>query len=386
MVAVLGIDVVDIARIVGLSVLAGLTAAVVAFVYRVYFRDRVATGITVLAAISSVALYLNTKTAFAQVMQGQTDLLEFGAVVFNVTAFAAAVAVSPAGQRVGDRAAMGTSAFLGAREIEGDVGQIVQAVGRVVAVEVPDTIHDIDSYDPVTDEVKAEVAGKTFLFPRRLTVEDLRGRVANRLKDDYDIGYVDVDLAADGTVEYIALGRRASGLGPTLGPGTAAAAVTADPPNAASPGDLVQVWTREEPHERVATGEIRGVAGDTVTLALDDQDAAKIAGNDYRLVTLPGEQAAERQFVSVLRAADETMAAVDIAENAALAGKTVADVETTVAAIRPVSGTITPIPRRNRALAAGDTLYVLGRPDAIRRVETAASKPDATAGKATDDA
>lgn len=373
MVDFLGVDVVDIARIMGLGVLALLVSSIVAFVYRVYFRERVATGITVLAGISSVALYLNTKTAFAQVMQGETALLAFGAVVFNVTSFAVAAIVSPVGRRTGDRAALGTTAFLGAREVEGDVSQIVQAVGRVVAVEMPSTIQDIDGYDPVTEEVKAEVAGKTFLFPRRLTVEELRARVVNRLKDDYDVGYVDIDLKPDGAVEYLALGRRVSGLGPTLGPGTAAVAVTADPPNTASPGDLVQVWSQGDARERIATGEIRGVSNDVVTLSLDEQEATKIAGNDYRLVTLPGEQAAERQFVSMLRGADETMAVVDVAAGAPLADGTIGDVEATVIAVRRPSESVTPIPRRTRELDAGDILYVLGRPDVIRRTEAAAT-------------
>jgi len=131
----------------------------------------------------------------------------------------------------------------------------------------------------VTAETRRELAGKTFIFPRRLTVEELEERVAARLKDDYEVGYVDVELARDGTVSYLALGRRTAGVGPTLPPGTAAVAVTADPPNAAAAGDLVQVWRTDGDRPKpVTTAELRAVHDDTVTLSLDEYDAQSLAG------------------------------------------------------------------------------------------------------------
>ncbi|WP_370683981.1 TrkA C-terminal domain-containing protein, partial [Halobacterium hubeiense] len=147
------------------------------------------------------------------------------------------------------------------------------------------------------------------------------------------------------------------------------------PPNAAGPGDLVQVWrprTDEQPAERVATAEIRATHEDTVTLSLDEYDARNLAGGDYRLLTLPYEPGADRQFASLLRAADETMVVVTVAAGSALDGTAVETVEGTVVAVRGDAG-VDAIPSASRVLAAGDTLYVVARPDVARRVDAAAA-------------
>lgn len=374
----------DVLRIVALVFLAFLITSLVALVYRWYFRDRIPNGLSILAAVSGVALALNTKSLFGLAITGTPGIFELEQVLFNSVAFAVAAVAGPVGARLGDRAAVEVFAFAGAREIEGEVSQLVQAVGRVVAVELPEDIADIENYDPVTDETKADVAGKTLLFPRRLTVDELRDRVVNRLKDDHDVGYVDIDLEPDGTVTYLGLGRRVAGLGPTLAPGTGAVAVRADPPNAASPGDLVQVWKAGDgsgERERLATAELRGAAGDVVTLALDEHDAKRLAGGDFKLLTLPGEPSVDRQFASLLRAADETMAAVSVAAESALVGEAVADLDVTVVAVRPSEGPVVPIPARSRSFVPGDTVYLIARPEAIRRVEERASATAAESGE-----
>ncbi|GAD53261.1 hypotheical protein [Halarchaeum acidiphilum MH1-52-1] len=360
-------------RIAGLGVSAFLVALVVAAVYRWYFRQSASTALGAFAGVSAVALYLNTKTAFASVVANQAAIFDAGDVVFNVAAFVVAVALGAPGGRAGDRLAVEAFAFLGTREVAGDVGQLVTAVGRVVAIGIPDEIEDVEGYDPVPEETKAKMHNKTLLFPRGLTVPDLEARVAARLREDYDVGYVDVDLDESGAITYLAVGTRLAGIGPTLGPGMGAAAVRADPPNDAGPGDAVQVWRTDPEPERVATGEIRGVAADVVTLALDATDAERIAGGDYRLLTLPSDPSADRQFASVLRGADETMATVTVREGGALADGTIGDVGATVAAVRPADGPIDPIPARSRPLAVGDVLYLVARPDVLRGIEAAAS-------------
>jgi len=45
----------------------------------------------------------------------------------------------------------------------------------------------------------------------------------------------------------------------------------------------------------------------------------------------------------------------------------------TVAAVRPATGTVEAIPPRARTVEAGDTLYVVARPDVLRRLETRTS-------------
>jgi hypothetical protein len=211
------------------------------------------------------------------------------------------------------------------------------------------------------------------------------------VKSDHGVGYVDVDVTEDGEIGYFAVGSRAAGLGPTLAPGSAAVAVAADPPNDATAGDAVQLWRDPEP-KRVATGELRGVAGDAATIALDESDAERLAEEEsYRLVTLPSEPQADREFASQLRNADETMAAIAIGAGSELDGSTVGDVDVVVAAVRPEDGSVQPIPPRAYAFDPGDLVYLVGRPDALRRFEAdAAGKrveppvADASAGVGVD--
>jgi hypothetical protein len=271
----------------------------------------------------------------------------------------------------------------GARELDVELSRLVRSVGRVITVTLPesaDGIADLEGYDPVAPETKEALAGKTLVFPRGLTVAALRGRLVDRLKDDYGVGHVDVDLGADGSVEYLAVGSRAAGIGPTLVPGTAAIAIRADPAFSAASGDPVQVWSTDGEPRRVATGELRAATDDVVTLALDEVDAETVdPAPRYRLLTLPSEPRADREFASLLRRADETMGAVSLAPGSPLVGGSVGDLPESVVAIQPDDGTVEAIPRRDRELAAGDVLYVVARPEALRRLEADAAPVDGAA-------
>lgn len=388
---ILGIPLTSIARVIGFTVLSFVVATAVGAGYRWYFRQRANVNVAVLAGMGSVALYLNTRTALNQVIADNTALFELEAVVFNTVAFLTAGLAAAAGGRVGDQLVVQFGAFTGSKELEGEVSKMVQTMGRRIAVTIPEDVEDIDGYDPVPEEVKAELANKTFLFPRRITVDELRERFVARLKDDYQVGYVDVDLTEDGTIEYFAVGQRVPGIGPTLGPGQAATAVTADPPNAASPGDLVQVWrpaTDEEAAKRLTTAEVRGIADDVVTLALDEQEAQELAGGRYRLITLPAEPRAEREFAGLLRAADETMAAITVADRSTVVGQTVGDLDVITVAIKLADGNVEAIPSKHREITAGETLYVVARPGRVRCLETdattVATEPDGEAAAETD--
>jgi len=145
----------------------------------------------------------------------------------------------------------------------------------VTTVELPEDVADIVGYDPVTEETKETLAGRRFLFPRRLTKAELRERLVARLKTDYGVGHVDVEFGDDGSVEFLAVGTRAAGIGPTLPPATNAVAIRADPAHAASAGDLVQVWGDRSDETR-PDGELRGIAGDVVTVAIDAADTPKL--------------------------------------------------------------------------------------------------------------
>ena len=358
--------------LIGLAILAAAVAATVAAIFRWYVKARVPVGLAVLGGLAIVAIYLNTSTALGQVIGGARGLLDLETAMVNITIFAAAALASYGGNLAGDRLAR-EFALAGAGEFEEDVGRLVRAIGRAIVVTLPDEIEDIEGYDPVAEATKSDLAGKSFVFPRGLTVDQLRERLITRLREDHGVGHVGVELTRDGTVEYLALGSRAAGLGPTLAPGTAATAITADPPNAASAGDTVQVWSTGAEPSRLLTAELRAAADDVVTLAADLADADRLDPEvRYRLVTLPAEARVDREFASLLRNADETMDVVTIAEGSPLAGAPVGSLDLAVIARRPTEGSIDAIPPRSTIISAADTLYALGRPEALRRLQAAA--------------
>jgi hypothetical protein len=376
--SVLGVAVRDLVRAAGLAVLAFALAGVIGLVHRWYAAQPVPEGLSVLVGLSGVALYLSSIAALpalSGVIGGDTEVLTLDAAVFNVSVFLVAGVVAAAGGRAGDRLGTGAFALSGADRVEGEVSRVVQAVGRVVTVELPEGIDDIDGYDPVPPETKAEIAGSTLVFPRRLTVDELRKRLVERLRTDHGVGQVDIDIDETGAVGFLALGSRESGIGPSLPPGTAAVPVRADPPNAARAGDVVQVFRPVdggEP-ERVTTAEVRGSAEDVVTLAVDETETEALDDSTrYRLVTLPTSPRADREFASLLRAAEETMGVATVAEGSPLVGATIGALAPAITAIRPVDAPVEALPGHDRTLAAGETLYAVARPALLRRLEAAA--------------
>jgi hypothetical protein len=257
-----------------------------------------------------------------------------------------------------------------------ELGQFVRHVGRVVTVTVPEEIDDVVGYDPVPEQTKESLAGESFVFPRNLTRAELRDRFIDRLTSDYAVGTVDVELAEDGTVAYLAVGSRPAGIGPTLPPATNAVAVRADPAFAASTGDLVQVW-ETDPMRRVLTGELRGVAGDIVTLAIDSGDTPKVdPRREYRLVTLPVDDRPEREFAALLRSVDQTFSTATVEAGSPLHGLPVGALSLLVVAIEPDNCDPVVLPERAYLLAPGDTIAAIGLPEALRRLEAAAEPLD----------
>jgi len=444
------------ARILAMGIGAAAVAAVAAFVYRWYSGGSIPEGVPVLLGVSIVATALNT-TATLQKSLVADQLVGGSAAGFTLAAFAAGAIAADAGRRFGERLASDLPQLDTVRTMESDVGSLVRAAGRVIRVRVPETIEDIDGYEPVSADVKADLAGTTFLFPRRMTVGELRERLVERLKRDYEVGHVDVELDDEGGVEYLALGRRLAGVGQTLAPGTVAVAIRADPAFTATPGDRVQIWQPPErdqvdaaggdgtateggsatqgqdgvaaethdgstehrkgpvePHEgstgqpqdepggdprtapgdqqpesgtvdaspseptQIATGELRAAVGDVVTVAVDDADADLLEDDvRYRLLTLPASVQTEREFASLLRNAEETMSSVAVVAGSDLDGQPVESIELTVAALQS-NGDVTAIPAGDRILSAGETVYVVGRPEGIRKLEAraATSGPD----------
>jgi hypothetical protein len=362
-------------RVVSLAALAGGVSLLAAVLYRWWGRERVPEGVALLLGLTAVALVLNTEQTLRQFLPDGGGTFDEWEAARTVTTFTASALVADLGRRGGDAVAERAVSGGASARFDRELAQVVRSGGRVVAVTLPESVADIDGYDPVPAAAKAEFAGARFVFPRRVTVGELEDRIRARLEDDYGVGHVAVSVTADGEVTSLAVGAREAGLGPSLAPGTVGVAVQADPANGASIGDLVQVWTRDADGEplRVVTAEVRAVVDDVVTLAVDADDAGALAVDvAYRLATLPVAPGADREFAALLRAADETMGAVDVDDGSALRATTVGALDVTVTAIRHPDGGVTAIPSGETPIDVGATLYVVARPDALRALEDAA--------------
>jgi hypothetical protein len=191
----------------GLSVLAFFVSGGVSVAYRWYFREPIPRGLAALFGVATVALYLNTVGLLGRVIgtPGGDPFDAVGIGIDLLTLLSAFVATIP-GRRLGDSLRSGVLSAAGAREVNASVGRALRGVARLSAVELPasDEIEDMASYDPVPAAVKDELGGKTLLFPRAGT-ETLRERLVTRLKEDYNVGYVDAaGMASDESLRSIA--------------------------------------------------------------------------------------------------------------------------------------------------------------------------------------
>lgn len=356
-------------RIVGLAVLAGAVTAVVTFVYRVRVRSKLPEGATLILGLGVVAVYLNTRLVFVQYVGGTGDPLSVDEAVINVIVFVVAGISAYGGRRVGD--ALGASDRVSWGWLKPDIAPIVRARGRFITVTLPEEIGDIEGYDPVADGTKRAIEDRTLDFPRGLTVAELESALADRLTEKHDIGYVDSDVAADGSLEYLAVGQRPAGIGPTLPPKSAAVALRADPPFSASPGDAIQIWhTGEEGPERLGSAELRASTAEVTTVVTDDVVADRIdPRTTYRLMTLPADSHVDREFAGMLRRGDETMSIVGVDPESSLVGVSVSALDVTVLAVRSSDGEVETMPDRERSIGPGDSLFVIGRPDVLRKLE-----------------
>lgn len=355
-------------RLLGLGLFAAVVAGSVSFLFRWRTGTQLPEGPALLLGVGAVAVYLNTRIALVQFLGADGEVLTPEAVAINLGIFVVSTITAMAGWQAGDR--FGQSDRF-EYSLQPSLSPLVRATGRFITVELPDEIEDIDGYDPVSTATKDAVSGETYNFARGLTVEELEAALSTRLKVNHNVAHVDADLTDDGTVEFLALAGRASGIGPTLTPGNTATAITADPPFSASPGDTVQIWQEEE---RIGTAELRGKVGKTATVSGKERIIESLdPAVTYRLLTLPADERVDRLFAGMLRRADETMGITPITDGSTLTKLSVGDLGMTVVAIETADGEMETLPVGERDIKAGEKLYILGDPAQLRRIETAAT-------------
>lgn len=357
--------------IVALSLLAFVVTLIVTLVFRVRTGHTFPEGATLIVGLGVVAIYLNTRLSLIQFISSQGEMISVGEVLLNILVFVTAGVASHAGRQLGDAA--GSSDRFTWKRLQSDLSPIVRATGRFITVSIPETIEDIEGYDPVDAEMKRVIAGKTMDFPIGLTLEELHSQVTARLKEEHDIGYVDVDLDRDGTITHLAVGQRAAGLGQTIPPNSVGVAVPADPPFSASPGDTVQLWRIDDDgtETRLGTAELRASIGSVATLIIDETRATEVdLTADYRLMTLSANSHPEREFAAMLRREEETMNIIEIQDESSLIGESVGNLDVTVVAVRSADGEIVSISEQDHRIQAGDDLFALGLPEALRQLES----------------
>jgi K+/H+ antiporter YhaU regulatory subunit KhtT len=64
------------------------------------------------------------------------------------------------------------------------------------------------------------------------------------------------------------------------------------------------------------------------------------------------------------------MSVLTVSENSPLVGSEVGAVDVPVVALRAPDGVVEAVPPRTRVLSEGDTVYAVGRPEELRKLET----------------
>ncbi|MDZ7731353.1 MAG: TrkA C-terminal domain-containing protein [Natrialbaceae archaeon] len=358
-------------RILGFALLAGLTAGISAILYRWYSGLAIPDGVAVLFGVSVVAIWLNTQSALGAAIIGDTELLEPITAIYTIAVFASSAILSDGGRRLGDYVATNMITIGATSNSLDDMGDLVRTVGRTTAITLPDSIDDAAGYDPVPEHVKTAAAGTTLHVPRNLTKDQMEAQIAKRLRRDFEVGYVEVTLDPDGTVEDLALGSVPAGIGPTLAPGSIALAIEADPSPDASPGDSVRIWRHDGDRiERLTTGEVRNTHDDVVTLSVGEaaRSAFGATSGDYRLVTLPGTIDAGREFISLLYSTNASVEELDIDSSSPLVGRSAASLPVTTLVIKRGDSVIA-LPS-DEELQAHDTLFAMARPAGFDALES----------------
>lgn len=369
-------------EVLGFGLLALISTTAVAVIFRQHTTRRIPAGAGVLLGTSLVAVWLNVDAILTDSLVRETSLTHYASGVFLLGTFVVGAFAAEAGRRIGDRLACDVFdiAHLDARD---EVVGLLRSARLVIELAMPDEIDDAEGYLPVDDETRARLAGRRFRFPRRLDGDELASRLASRVERDFDVDYVDVALADDGTIDRLALGREPSGLGASLPPGTVATAIQGATLPEAGTGDPVEVWTNDDEGTFVATGELRSVNGDVATVVLDEGDVDDVDHrSSYRLVTHPDASEDLTDLVPVLRDAAETMTSVTVEAGGPFEGEFAGWLPARVPVVKR-DGAPVPFPAERETLQAGDVVYALGTPSAIRRLET--YDPDQDRRRADDD-
>jgi hypothetical protein len=288
------------------------------------------------------------------------------------------------------------------RTLSTDVVELAGGRGQV-RVTVSGEVGDVEGYPPVPADLRREIREWTAAFPADVPLVELESRVTDRLRTEFDLAdvVVTLDERARATVSAA---PPLGGLSKRVPPGKRGVSVPSLLPTGMARGDEVSLVTSDRTYrgsvvslqsdrardDPTATARPVGSDGGSdgqapsaptlpvadggegrVTVAVDAGGAESLLGAavDRLLVRSRGTRR-EYELLSLLRQAGNRIRKVTIREGAPVAGTTIGNAAlrdtygVSVLAVRH-EGRWQFAPRGSQALAAGDDLFVVGKPDAV---------------------
>jgi len=287
-----------------------------------------------------------------------------------------------------------------------DLAERVDSYGQI-RIRPLGEIRDIEGYPPLPDDIRSRLLTRSWKFPASLSLAELETRLEQRLRDDYELADVTVDINRRGRAE-IAAAPTTAGLSRRVPRGKLAVSVQTLLPTGVARGDVVSLTLPDgEVSGPVVSARTAGVeppppelsasdAGPDKPTDRDDQEqppsrAPTTAGGEGRvtlavpyekarqvirtesapLVVNPRGRQPEYEVISVLTAQGERFRNVTIPDESPLAGTTLGTArirETHGVAVLAIHRGTDHIltPRGDTELLAGDRLTVVGTAPSLR--------------------
>lgn len=295
------------------------------------------------------------------------------------------------------------------RTLSSDVVELVGNRGEV-RVEVTGEVEDIEGYPPLPDAIRAGVRDGEWRLPADLPLSELESRLAERLRTEFDLMEVTVEIDERGRAT-VAAAPPMSGLSKRVPSGRRAVSVQALVPAGLTHGDEVTAVTAESRIEgtvlsvgsgggskaadggrpladggatdgtepTAANSPTRAVAGGDgrLTVAVSRSDAQALLRADQPRVVV-GSRGIRREFelLSLLRRAGRRFRRVAVRSGGPLDGTTIGSAEVretygvVLLAVRHPDGW-TVAPRGSESLAGGDEVFAVGTREQLDAFEGA---------------
>lgn len=293
--------------------------------------------------------------------------------------------------------------------LSADLAERVDSYGQVRIRPVGE-IQDIEGYPPLPDAVREQLDRGSWKFPADLSLTELETRLEERLATDHELAEVSVTVDKRGRAQ-IAAAPTAAGLSRRVPSGRRAVSIQTLLPTGLARGDTVTIGLPDgdvtgpvvsarthgvdiqkedvpdpdsaeppaAPDDPAKPPTPRTTGGEgQVTVALPLDEARRVFRADFApmVVHSRGKQR-EYEAIGVLKKHGNRFLKVTLGEGRSITGSTIGDVRVRdtygvaiLAIRRPTERIIAP--RGTTQLRAGDKLYVVGRPDALRTFEEVA--------------